>query len=198
LTCAAIVLAAGEASRMGQLKQLLPFGSGTLLTHVIDVAREAGFEPILVVVGALGERVEESIRSLAVEIVHNPDWKLGMGSSISTGVKRIDSSNAREVAILLGDQPQITAAHLIQMQKLFESVPAAAVAAEYNGTLGVPAIFKRELFGRLAGLAPEAGAKSILLDPELSVVRYQLPEAAVDIDTPEDFAKQCSSEWKQR
>ena len=182
---------------MGQLKQLLPFGSGTLLSHAVDVAREAGFEPIVAIVGAQAERVEESIRSFPVEIVHNPDWKLGMGSSISTGMKRIETSNAREVAILVGDQPQITAAHLIQMRKLFESVPAAAIAAEYNGTLGVPAIFKRELFGRLAELPPEAGAKSILLDPELNVVRYQLPEAAVDIDTPEDFAKQCSSERKQ-
>jgi len=182
---------------MGQLKQLLPFGNGTLLSHAIEVAREAGFSPIIVVLGAQAERVEESIRSLPVEIVHNPDWRLGMGSSVSVGMKHILEAGTEAVALLVGDQPRVPATRLIAMRTLLESGPALVVAAAYNDTLGVPAIFKRALFTRLAALKPQAGAKSLLFDKDVPVTAYELPEAAIDIDTPEDFAKQCRSEPMQ-
>ncbi|HEY1950066.1 MAG TPA: hypothetical protein VGG97_23855, partial [Bryobacteraceae bacterium] len=66
---------------------------------------------------------------------------------------------------------------------------ALAVAAQYSGGLGVPAFFKRELFAALAGLPPEAGARRLLRQSGLHVSAYPLPEAAIDIDTPGDFAQ---------
>ena len=187
---AAILLAAGEAQRMGRPKQLLPFENGTLLTHAIDTAERAQFNPLIVVLGAQAEAVEKSIAAKQVQIVRNPGWQAGMGSSISTGVKHLQKMTADSLAlaILLGDQPRVTERHLEGMRKKFLGSDAVIVAAEYKGSLGVPAIFGRLLFERLASLKPDAGAKSILSSPEFKIESYQLPEAAIDIDTPEDFA----------
>jgi molybdenum cofactor cytidylyltransferase len=188
---AAIILAAGEARRMGELKQLLPFGNGTLLSHAIDTATASGFDPIIVVVGADASAVQASVASKRIEIVRNPKWQTGMGSSISAGVRRLSELGAESaaVAVLLGDQPLVTPRHLQEMRGLLNAAGGySIVAAQYSGKPGVPAFFRRHLFSRLASLEPEAGAKTLLLDTELKVTHYPLPEAAVDIDTPADFA----------
>ncbi len=175
---------------MGTLKQLLPFGNGTLLGHAIDVAGEAGFAPIIVVVGADAEAVQSSIASKPVEIVQNPAWKIGMGSSIHAGVRRFQELglDSAAIAILVGDQPLVTPAHLKDMRKLLNASGASVVAAEYGGTLGVPALFRRNLISRLLSIPAPAGAKSVLTDPSLKIASFPLPEAAVDVDTPQEFA----------
>jgi molybdenum cofactor cytidylyltransferase len=184
---AAIILAAGEARRMGSAKQLLPLGSGTLLSHAVDTAIEAGLNPVIVVVGANAEAVQSAVASRRVEIVRNGLWSTGMGSSIAAGVRhhqRLEAESAA-IALLLADQPLVTAIHLKQMRRLLLDSAAPVVAAEYNGTVGVPAFFRRQLLTRLAELNGEAGAKPLLRDS----VRFPLPEAGADIDTPEDFSK---------
>lgn len=185
---AAIILAAGEARRMGRTKQLLPLGTGTLITHVIDTAVDAGFRPIIVVVGANADCVQASIAVKPVEIVRNSQWQNGMGSSVAAGVRQHQQMHADSaaVAILLADQPLVTAEHLVRMRRLMLDSGAPIVAAEYNGTVGVPALFRRQLLSQLAALTGEGGAKLLLRDPK--TVRFELSEAATDIDTPEDLS----------
>jgi molybdenum cofactor cytidylyltransferase len=175
---------------MGTLKQLLPFGDGTLLGHAIDVAGEAGLAPVFVVVGADAEAVQASIACKPVEIVQNSAWKIGMGSSIHAGVRRFQELglDSAAIAILVGDQPLVTPANLTKMRKLLNASGASVVAAEYGGTLGVPAFFKRSLISRLLSIPAQAGAKSVLTDSALKIASFPLPEAAVDIDTPQQFA----------
>ena len=191
----AIILAAGAATRMGTLKQLLPYRGGTLLGHAIHQAIAAGFEQIAVVVGAQAETVRAAIPDDRVDVVENRGWRSGMGSSISVGMRRLREGHAAldSVAILLSDQPLIESHHLKEMARLLHSRDAAVVAAEYNETLGVPAIFKQELFAQLEALPPEAGARFLLRDSNISLVRFPLPEAGVDVDTPDDFAALTSS-----
>jgi len=175
---------------MGRLKQLLPFGKGTLLSRTIDVAAEAGFSPVIVVVGAEAEAVRASIASKRVDIVSNPEWRTGMGSSIRAGIQHFQQLGAESaaIAILTGDQPLITAAALREMRKLLNLSRASVVAAEYGGALGVPALFRRSLVSRLISLPPQSGAKALLSDPNLKIAAFALPEAGIDVDTPEDFA----------
>jgi molybdenum cofactor cytidylyltransferase len=185
---AAIILAAGEARRMGQTKQLIPFGKGTLVSHAIDTALAAGFAPVIVVVGAQADLVQASIATKPVEIAYNSAWRSGMGSSIAAGVRQHQQLQAESaaVAILLADQPLVTTNHLLEMKRLLLTSGAPVVAAEYNGTVGVPALFRRTLLSQLAALSGEAGAKGLLRDPK--AVRFDLPEAGTDIDTPADLA----------
>ena len=130
-----------------------------------------------------------SIAVLDVEIVENEYWKRGMGSSLSAGIKALQEagSEASAAAVLLPDQPLVTASHLAAMRDLLLSTRAGVVAARYDETLGVPAIFRRNLFALLANLPPESGARQLLRSSEIEVAGFDLPEAATDIDTPEDF-----------
>jgi molybdenum cofactor cytidylyltransferase len=186
---AAIVLAAGSASRMGQLKQLLPYGRRTLVAHSVQQAIDAGFGPVVVVVGAESAAVRAAVAAQPVEIAQNERWQLGMGSSVAVGIQQLQevTPNSAAVAILVADQPFVTADHLQNMRRLLYTDSAPIVAAEYNGTLGVPALFRRELFGTLASLPADAGARHVLRDSGFAVTPFPLPDAAMDIDTPEDL-----------
>src|SRR5690348_4671614 len=179
-----MVLAAGAATRMGRLKQLLPYRGSTLVEHAAEQALAAGCNPVVVVVGAEAESVRAALAGRPVRVVENSAWHLGMGSSIQAGMEVL--LDAEAVCILLADQPFVEARHLREMQTLLEGSAALAVAAEYNGTLGVPAFFKRELFRELQSLEPTTGARALL---RRYAMAFPLPEAAVDIDTPEDFAR---------
>jgi molybdenum cofactor cytidylyltransferase len=189
LPVAAVVLAAGAATRMGKLKQLLPYRGRTFVQHAIAQALEAKFDPVIVVVGAEAEAVRAAIAKERVHVVHNEYWRSGMGSSLSAGVKRLQQEGfeSAAVAVTLADQPLVTVDHLRAMRRQVHLSGAAIIAAQYNDTLGVPAIFARKMFGTLLNLPPEAGARHLLRQPGLSVKAFPLPEAAIDIDTPDDL-----------
>jgi molybdenum cofactor cytidylyltransferase len=184
---AALVLGAGSATRMGRLKQLLPYAGRTLVAYSIGQAIEAGFHPVVVVVGAEAAAVREAVAALPVEIVENDSWQSGMGSSITAGMRHLETRNPWAIAFLLADQPLVTSHHLREMASLAQNPSANAVAAEYNGRLGVPALFKRQIFSALESLAPETGARHLLRSLRSEIAAYPLPEAAIDIDTPDDF-----------
>jgi molybdenum cofactor cytidylyltransferase len=145
---------------------------------------------VIVVLGAGAEAIRPAIESLAIEIAVNPDWETGMGSSIRTGLQRLleRDKSPEYLAILLADQPHVHAAHLAEMHGLLTRSDASLIAAEYEGTLGVPAIFRRDLYPALATLPAQAGARQLLREHEAELLRYPLPAAAIDIDTPSDFA----------
>lgn len=186
----AIILAAGASKRMGSPKQLLAYGDTTLLGNAIDQALKANFERIVVVIGAEADRVRESISRLDVETVMNENWHTGMGSSITTGLAHLErtATPLGAVAILLADQPYIRAPHLLALRELLDDTGLSVAAGEYDGHPGVPAVFRRDKFPLLVGLPPGAGARRLLRDSGLQIARYPLPEGAMDIDTPTDFA----------
>lgn len=174
---------------MGMLKQLLPYRGRTLIQNAVHQALQAGFDPVVVVVGAESAAVRSSVATQKSVVVDNPYWRSGMGSSVSAGVRwlRHEGTESAAIAILLGDQPLVTADHLKEMRTRLHRGSADVIAAEYSGTLGVPALFKRKLFTTLSELPPSAGARHFLRHPGLNVEPFPLPEAALDIDTPADY-----------
>jgi molybdenum cofactor cytidylyltransferase len=174
---------------MGALKQLLAFEGRTMLSNAISQARGAGFKPIVVVLGAQHEGVAESIKDEQVETTVNPEWSLGMGSSIRAGLKHFEKNGPlpESIAILLTDQPLVRSRQLAEMAELQAKTGAPVVAAEYDGCHGVPAVFAKELFPILTELPIDMGARHLLRDGRLAVVGYPLPEAATDVDTPADL-----------
>jgi molybdenum cofactor cytidylyltransferase len=187
---AALILAAGASTRMGSLKQLLPFGKGTLISNAVAQAKEACFERIAVVVGAQGNLVTLAIAQEGVEVVENADWRSGMGTSIRAGLAQIAQREPvpEVLAILLADQPFVRASHLLEMRRIQVKSAAPIVAAQYGGQNGVPALFTKDLFPSLAAFPADAGARHLLRDGGFPVLGFPLPEAATDVDTPADFA----------
>jgi molybdenum cofactor cytidylyltransferase len=180
----AVILAAGAATRMGSTKQLLQFRGRTLVEGAIFEAQQAGFVPVVVVLGARADEVGQAVARTSAETVVNHNWASGMGSSIKAGMAKIPP-DVEGVAILLSDQPFVTAEHLSQMALLFRS---PILAARYAGTVGVPALFRREVFATLQQMPDDAGARDLLRGGDVAVEPFDLPEAATDIDTPADFA----------
>ncbi|MEO5968744.1 MAG: nucleotidyltransferase family protein, partial [Bdellovibrionia bacterium] len=110
-----IILAAGESTRMGEIKQLLPWRGKSLLEHAVDAAFGAGIERIVVVYGAHVEKIEPEIIRLGVDRVYNEDWKLGVGTSIRKGVSHVleAAPSTDGILIQLADQPRVTKKELL-------------------------------------------------------------------------------------
>jgi molybdenum cofactor cytidylyltransferase len=194
-----IVLAAGESSRMGRAKQLLPYRGSNLLRHAAETALATGLGPVLIVLGAEAGRCRDALGLLDIRTVINPDWPLGMGSSIATGLAEITRLVPRleGVLILLHDQPAIAARRLRELVET-RGEEDLIVAAHYGDVVGVPAYFRREIFEELSRLGGAAGARKILELHRTRTRHFDMPEARFDIDTPADYEWICGQEKQQR
>lgn len=86
---AAVILAAGASTRMGTPKQLLQWQGRSLLRSIVETAIAADCDPIIIVLGASSDLVQAEISDLPVQVVNNPEWRTGMGSSIRTGIQAL-------------------------------------------------------------------------------------------------------------
>jgi molybdenum cofactor cytidylyltransferase len=191
---ALLLLAAGGSTRMGQPKQLLEYGGQPLLRHSVEQALSSRCRPVVVVLGADADACRAVIDDLPVpvQIVVNHDWAQGMGSSIRAGLSSLAAGEAapEAVVIALCDQPLISSAFLDALVQLYVEQHAPMVAASYDNRPGVPALFARALFPRLAALDGQAGAKALLQAADgADLLTIPAPQAAVDVDTPDDYAR---------
>ena len=104
-----LVLAAGGSRRLGEPKQLLPYGSGTLLDHTLATARDSGFDQLIVALGGSSEEVRRRVDLSGAEVVENPDYGEGCSSSIAAALGAVDA-RSEVLVLMLGDQPGVTAA----------------------------------------------------------------------------------------
>jgi molybdenum cofactor cytidylyltransferase len=183
---AGVILAAGASTRFGRPKQLLRFRRRALIRHAAEVVIESGCEPVVIVLGAHAERCERELFDLPVHVVQNSRWADGLGSSIASGLRALDSLDASPNAVLLAlcDQPAITAPMLRRLIARYHAGGARIVAAGYAGTLGAPAIFAQSLFGELRALPSEQGARKLFERFAPEVASVPLAAAALDLDTP--------------
>lgn len=190
---AAIVLAAGGATRMGCAKQVLELGGAPLVRRAALAAIDAGCAPVLVVLGAHAARVAPALRDLGVELVVHREWARGLGSSIARGVVALGRSDASAVLLTLADQPLVGAAALRRLLAARHAAGKPIAASRYAGTVGVPACFARSLFPSLRALDGTQGCKPLLRALADETVLVECPEAALDVDTPADYARLLAS-----
>ena len=186
-----ILLAAGESKRMGTPKQLLQYKGGSLIRHAVSEAIASSCSPIVIVLGANSDRLISEIDDLPVHTVYNLKWQQGMSSSIVTGINTLlDMKHDFDAVIVaLADQPLITAQNYNCLVKSYYQNHVKAVASKYNDTVGVPALFDRTLIPELLQMKHQGGAKQILYKYSDRAFNLNLPEAAIDIDTPADYQK---------
>lgn len=186
---ALVVLAAGASTRMGRAKQLLKLDGLPLVRRILRRGWKAGFAPIFVVTGARRQQIEEAVEHEAVQLAHNPDWQSGMGSSVATGVEAVLelAPDIEYIGFVLTDQPYVDELLLQQMWQRLRAGDAHGIAAQYENTLGVPAIFRRPLFAELRQLRGAKGAKPLLLKHKDQLLAYPFPAAAIDLDTPAEW-----------
>ena len=185
----AVILAAGESSRLGQPKQLVQFRGKSLVRRVADAATEAGCSPITIVLGSDSKKIEDELAGVA--IVKNENWRAGIGTSIRVGVQNLlsQASNLEAIVLLVCDQPFVDARVIKGLVELRQKANKSIVASAYSGTLGVPALFDGSCFQELLALGNDTGAKSIILSKRERVAEFRFPEGTIDIDTTADLEK---------
>jgi molybdenum cofactor cytidylyltransferase len=183
---AGIVLAAGASTRMGRNKLLLPLGGETVLRRAVVRARDAGLDPVIVVLGHEGERANLELAGLPCQTVANPDYALGIESSLRVGFAALPPASGAAV-VLLADMPFVTAAMIGMLVERYRASAAPLVISDFAGISAPPTLFDRSLF---AELQQEGCGKRIarLHRSEAAVVSWPA-EALADLDLPEDFAR---------
>lgn len=184
-----LLLAAGGSSRMGQPKQLLPWGNQTLIGHQIQTLLETG-QPVNVVIGSDSDLIIPVIEKFPVNIVINANWESGMGSSISLGITQIQQKfpNANGVLITILDQPLITSAYLEKIRTAFRTFSRQIIVSKSaSGWTGVPVLFDKCYFEELSGLKNDEGAKKIIQRHPENVTHVEAGELLDDMDTPEAY-----------
>ena len=191
---AAVLLAAGASSRMGTAKQLLRIGGESLVRRAVQTALASRCDRVLVVVGAHADRVRTELAGLPLRIVEAADWQEGLSASIRCGVAaaRSDPPSADAVVLMVTDQPRMTTSHLDALVDALAEEAAERVASGYAGTVGVPALFGRRHFDALCSLRGDRGAKDLLQEDMGTLVTVPFPDAAFDVDTPEDAEEERS------
>lgn len=184
-----IVLAAGASTRMGMPKQLLQFGERSLISHVVEVAIASVCNPIIVVLGASGDRIKPEVEPLDARVVENPYWAEGMSTSIRTGIETLNAINPEVEAVLLMlcDQPFVSTQIIDQLVTAYRATGKPIIASEYAEISGVPALFSRALFSELSALSGDVGARQVIKQHAQAVFAVPFPEGVIDLDTPKDY-----------
>jgi molybdenum cofactor cytidylyltransferase len=185
---AAILLAAGRSSRMGQPKQLLRWGSQTVVESCVNNLRDGGVDQIVVVLGHCAEEVRGVLSTSNVLFAVNDREGSEMGVSISTGA-RVLGDCPEAILIALGDQPAIGPETIAASIDYWRRNRALAVIPEHSGRGGHPVLLDGSLKSRLLDLDPEQGLRGLLhsLGSRVHRVDFGSPFIARDIDTWQDY-----------
>jgi molybdenum cofactor cytidylyltransferase len=184
----AVVLSAGESSRMGQPKALLPIDGQTFIERIVAALKHAGLERIVVVLGFNAEELRRQIEHLPVEIVVNPDYQQGQLSSLQAAIRYLESDqNCDGMMVHLVDHPYIDPKLVGAMLREFKKSPSMIVVPRHRGKRGHPVIFSCALFGELLNAPMDQGAKAVVNAHRDETLEIDTEEVGVtlDIDTPE-------------
>ncbi len=209
---AGIILAAGEARRFGQPKQLLDYRGQPFVHAVAQTALKAGLAPVIVVTGANAEPVEAALKDLPVQIIRNVDWQSGQSSSIRAGLialtpgpSPIKGDGCGAAIFLLADQPQVTPTVLRALVERHSLDLSPIVAPQVQGQRANPVLFDRVTFPDLLALPAlpqghrddvaassgggDVGGRAIFSKHPVAYLPWLDALLLLDVDTPDDYQK---------
>lgn len=191
-----ILLAAGLSTRMGQPKQLLPFGKSTIVETVVDNMLEAKFREVIVVVGHCADQIQDLLVERPVKIVFNPNYREGMLTSAQAGIRSLNFANARNksdrdaFSLMLVDQPFITSELIDKVIDAYAQTDKGIVLPSYNYKRGHPVIFQHQYANDILALDTESGGVRSLFKSHSEDIHYvpvNTDDVLRDIDYREDY-----------
>jgi molybdenum cofactor cytidylyltransferase len=184
---AAIILAAGGASRFGAPKQLAQLDGAALLQHVVDAARAVPLlEDIVVVLGANADAIEARVDLAPARTVRCASWPDGLSASLRAGVAALDEG-VDCALVLLGDQPRVTPQVIALVVDGAAASGVRAARASYGGVGGHPVALRRALLQRVPELTGDAGMRDLLVGPGVRLLEAGHLCDPADVDTPQDL-----------
>ena len=190
----AIILAAGQSRRMGRPKLLLPWGSTTVLEHVIAVFANAGIEDTLIVTGGAQEQMQEIIlkcsENYPVRSIYNEDYENGgMLSSIQCGLRDLTEKAFGAAMIGLGDQPQVQESSVRAVRDAFLQTGNHLVVPSFQMRRGHPWLVARPLWDQILEMGVPQTPRDFLNTHDKNIHYVDTESASVleDLDTPEKY-----------
>lgn len=177
----AILLAAGESKRMGELKLLLPFGTSTIIEKSIDALLSSRVNEVIVVTGCKAEEVIKRIAGKPIRIVVNPHYLQGMSTSITAGLNLIDRK-AKAIMIALADQPVIDSKVIDKLLEQFRRHDKGIAIPVYQGKRGHPVVFSVKYKKELLKLEGDVGGKEIIDQHQDDVLEVPVESRGISID----------------
>jgi molybdenum cofactor cytidylyltransferase len=184
----AILLAAGQSKRMGELKQLMPFGQSTIVEQAVDNLLGSAVGEVIVVVGYRAEDVIKAIAAKPIKLAINPDYEQGMSTSIIAGLKLVHG-RVQGVMLALGDQPLVNSQTIDILIEEFYSHDKGIAVPTYQGRRGHPIIFATKYRKQLLKLSGDVGGRQIISDHPDDVLEVAVDSESIvaDFDTTGDY-----------
>jgi molybdenum cofactor cytidylyltransferase len=182
---AAVVLAAGRASRMGSNKLVAELDGEPIVRRCVRAVLGSQARPVVVVTGHEAEAVRGALAGLDVQLVHNPAFAEGMSTSLRAGLAAVGAASA--ALICLGDMPRLRPQHLDALIAAHRGGdPAQIVVPTCDRKRGNPVLWPRQYFAEISALTGDVGARA-LIDrhaDQLHLVAIDDPAILLDVDTP--------------
>ena len=184
-----VLLAAGESSRLGSPKQLLPYDGQTMIQYVLKTAGESTAKPVIVVLGAKADSIAAKIDNNSATVVVNDSWQEGMGASIRTGIKTLvqEDPHTEGAILMVCDQPDVTPQLINDLINAHQQTGKPIITCSYADTFGPPTFFHKSIFSDLLQLKGDVGARKILQQHVKDVETIAFPRGGRDIDTKADY-----------
>jgi len=193
----AVILSAGESSRMGRPKALLPIDGQTFIERIVATLKQSGIERIIVVLGFNAEEMRREIEPLPVEILVNQDYQQGQLSSLQVALRRLNGvKDCDAILVHLVDHPYLSAAVVNGMIDRYRETKNCIVIPKYRGKRGHPVLFDRSLFAELLAAPLDQGAKAVVNAHRDQTLEIDTEDIGVtlDIDTPELYRQHVKGE----
>jgi molybdenum cofactor cytidylyltransferase len=187
---AAVVLAAGKSTRMGEPKQLLLLNNRPVLEHTLRNLRAAKVTEIVLVLGFASEAIRHQLALNEVKVVENENYEEGMGESLRAGLSVL-SESVDAALVVLADQPFVRSQTYDQIIDRYQRSVAQIVVPTYRAFRGNPVLLDRSVFPEVMALRGEIGCRAIFGDHSDGIARVAVDDIGIllDIDSKEDFKR---------
>ena len=189
---AAIVLAAGSSSRMGDINKLLaPIDGKPLVRHVLEQIKQSQVDPIVVVTGHQAGPVRDALADCDVLFAQNDNFADGLSTSLRRGLEALPST-VTGTLICLGDMPHLGTDQIDALLAAFQHHKGHKICVPiFQGRQGNPVLWPQSYFSAMQSLSGDVGAKSLIGQHHDQVIEINMADDGVvqDIDTPEDLKK---------
>jgi molybdenum cofactor cytidylyltransferase len=153
-------------------------------------AKEAGLNPLLVVVGHEADRTRNAIEGLGATAVLNPHYEAGVNSSLRAGIRAVTATEARAAVVILADMPFVTAEMIGRLIEEYRGGTAPLVVSDYQGVNAPPVLYDRSLFSELEVSEGQGCGKHVVKRHRHEARSVTWPaEALADLDVPEDLER---------
>jgi molybdenum cofactor cytidylyltransferase len=196
---AAILLAAGQGSRMGGGKLLLPIGDATVVERAAKSLIDVPVADLIVVVGTYGLAIKRQLSDFPARFVLNPDPSSEMAESIRCGLKIVDPASVEAFLVLPADMPLVSPETIrFLVDSLLASDKSIAVPV-FQGRRGHPVVFRSSLYETVLNFRSPQGIRPLVHGDPSKVLPVEVGDEGViaDLDNWDDYRRLLKL-WERR